>query len=194
MVRSALRTSTTSLHAAIDARFSQMLETGEAGYRNFLAASAAAVFPLEAALCAGEVNRIIPDWPARSRTAALRADLDDLGIDVPTYRCIPRLESEAHCLGVLYVLEGSRLGAKLVARRLSATVDHRARAAMRYLTHGQGCRLWESFLARLESAAATQSSGDHVLAGARMAFARFCAPALTEEDPAMLAAGGSHAG
>ena len=46
-MRSLLRASTVGLHAAVDSRFAPMLDAGEAGYRSFLLASAAAVFPLE---------------------------------------------------------------------------------------------------------------------------------------------------
>ena len=152
-MRALLRASTAGLHAVVDARFAPMLGCGEAGYRSFLLASAAAVFPLEQALLAADVDAILPDWAQRARTAALRADLADLGvIDVPVAPP-PLLAGEARQFGTLYVLEGSRLGAKLLLPELLARGSTRVRAATRYLRHGEGRRLWPSFLAQLESSA-----------------------------------------
>ena len=66
-MRSLLRASTMELHAAVDSRFAPMLDAGEAGYRSFLLASAAAVFPLEQSLLAAGVGALLPDWTRRTR-------------------------------------------------------------------------------------------------------------------------------
>ena len=50
----------------------------------------------------------------------------------------------------------SRLGAKLLVPDLLAGGSTRVRAATRYLRHGEGRRLWQSFLAHLESSQATR--------------------------------------
>src|SRR4029077_10635420 len=55
-MRALLRASTARLHAVVDARFAPMLGSGETGYRSFLLASATAVFPLEQALLAADVD------------------------------------------------------------------------------------------------------------------------------------------
>jgi heme oxygenase (biliverdin-IX-beta and delta-forming) len=172
-MRALLRASTARLHAVVDARFAPMLGSGEAGYRSFLLASAAAVLALEQALLAADVDAILPDWAQRARTAALRADLADLGIiDVPVAPP-PLLAGEARQFGALYVLEGSRLGAKLLLPELLARGSTRVQAATRYLRHGEGRRLWPSFLAQLESSQATRRRPDDAIAGARAAFALF---------------------
>jgi heme oxygenase (biliverdin-IX-beta and delta-forming) len=169
------------LHAVVDARFTPMLGAGETGYRSFLLASATAVFALEQALAA-DMNAILPDWAQRSRTAALRADLADLGVvDVPAAPP-PLLAGEARQFGALYVLEGSRLGAKLLLPELLAHGSSRVRAATRYLRHGEGRRLWPSFLAHLESSEAVRRRPDDAIAGARAAFALF----VTGQPPAGL--------
>ena len=172
-MRALLRASTVGLHAVVDARFAPMLGSGETGYRSFLLASAAAVFPLEQALLAAKVDAILPDWARRSRTAALRADLADFGIiDVPVAPP-PLLAGEGRQFGALYVLEGSRLGAKLLLPELLARGSTRVQAATRYLRHGEGHRLWQSFLAYLESSEAARRCPDDAIAGARAAFALF---------------------
>ena len=173
----------------VDARFAPMLRSGEAGYRSFLLASAAAVFPLEQALLAADVDAVLPDWAQRTRSAALRADLADLGVtDVPVAPP-PLLAGEARQFGALYVLEGSRLGAKLLLPELLARGSARVRAATRYLRHGEGRRLWPSFLAQLESSQATQQCPDDAIAGARAAFALFVTgPAQAGFAPRVVAA------
>jgi heme oxygenase len=120
-IRHLLLSETATDHANVDARFSALIDLGTAGYGEFLRRSAAAICPLEQALLEGKVECILPDWEERSRRAALRADLADFGIADPTLAQRPSLGEEAHQFGVLYVLEGSRLGARVLARRLLAS-------------------------------------------------------------------------
>jgi heme oxygenase (biliverdin-IX-beta and delta-forming) len=174
-MRSLLRAATMGLHAVVDARFAPMLDAGEAGYRSFLLATAAAVFPLEQALLAAGVESLLPDWTRRTRAAALRADLTDLGITDVALATEPPLAGAARMFGALYVLEGSRLGARLLVPDLLAGGSARIRVATRYLRHGEGHRLWQSFLAHLESSRPVRECPDEAIAGARMAFALFIA-------------------
>jgi heme oxygenase (biliverdin-IX-beta and delta-forming) len=172
-IRHLLRSETATDHANVDARFSALIDLGTAGYGEFLRLSAAAICPLEQALLEGKVECILPDWEERSRRAALRADLADFGIADPTLAQRPSLGEEAHQFGVLYVLEGSRLGARVLARRLLASANLPAPCAVRYLRHGEGRPLWQTFLERLESSAAVRRSPTDAIAGARTAFAWF---------------------
>jgi heme oxygenase len=174
-MRALLRGSTAGLHAAVDARFAPMLDCGEAGYRSFLLASAAAVFALEQALLIAGVGSLLPDWTLRTRTAALRADLADLGVTDVALAPPPPLAGTARMFGALYVLEGSRLGAKLLVPDLLAGGSARVRAATRYLRHGEGHGLWQSFLGHLESSQPTRACPAEAIAGARAAFALFVA-------------------
>src|SRR4051812_14754119 len=174
-MRALLRSSTAGLHAAVDARFAPLLDAGEAGYRSFLLASAAAVFPLEQALLAAGGGSLLPDWMRRTRAAALRADLADLGITDVALATAPPLAGAAGMFGALYVLEGSRLGARLLVPDLLAGGSARVRAATRYLRHGDGHRLWQSFLTHLESSQDVRACPGKAIAGARMAFALFIA-------------------
>lgn len=177
-LRDRLKTETAAAHAAVDARFSAVLAEGAAGYARFLSMSAQALLPLEADLEAAGVADLLPDWSRRSRAAALRADLAIFGLSTPATRGEGLREAgEAYLFGVLYVLEGSRLGAKFLARRVAAQADPRVRAAMRYLRHGDGEGLWPSFLRRLEASAAARHAPDRAVAGARAGFHRFGASA-----------------
>jgi heme oxygenase len=149
-----------------------------AGYLEFLLLSAAAVGPIEDALRDAHVERILPDWEDRSRVASLRADLAELGVVTPAIAQPPSLGGEAHQFGVVYVLEGSRLGARVLVRRLLAIPDLQTPRAMRYLRHCEGLPLWQSFVERLESSAAVRRSPEDSIAGAHTAFKWFGARQL----------------
>jgi len=71
------------------------------------------------------------------------------------------------------VLEGSRLGGKLLLLLALASPDPQVRAATHYLGHGSGCDLWNAFLESLEASVVVARSPDDAIAGAREAFALF---------------------
>ncbi len=75
--------------------------------------------------------------------------------------------------GRLYVLEGSRLGGKLLVKRAAESDDPQVRAATHYLGHGAESDFWRGFLERLESSAAVKGSPQRTLLGAREAFGLF---------------------
>src|SRR5262245_33769303 len=94
--RDLLRAATARQHRAVDRRFSPARIASEAGYREFLERSAAAVLPLERALAASGVRYLLSDWDARSRAGVLRRDLADFDIvpqppPLPAY--LPRGEA-----------------------------------------------------------------------------------------------------
>jgi heme oxygenase len=176
-VRLRLKSATAAAHADIDARYAPLMARGEPGYRDFLRATAGALLPLEAALSAASVTRILPDWQQRSRSAALRADMAELGIAGWQPAAAPRVDGEAYQFGVLYVLEGSRLGATVLLRTIHNSEAADGRRATRYLRHGEGLPLWRTFLERLENSHAVKRAPEHAIAGARAAFKLFGATA-----------------
>ncbi|MBS0547117.1 MAG: biliverdin-producing heme oxygenase [Proteobacteria bacterium] len=172
-VRHALRTATADLHSRVDAAFSGPFDRDTEAYADFLQSMARSVLPLERALDAAEVEKVLPDWPARCRSAALKTDLAVFGRLLPAEAPVGRVGGEAWQLGALYVLEGSRLGAKLLLRRVLANPDPVAHRATTYLRHGEEEKLWPSFLARLEASPAVAAAPAEAVAGARAAFAAF---------------------
>jgi heme oxygenase len=180
-IRDILREATAEHHAAVDRRFAPLMAQGTSGYVEFLLASAAAVIPLERALTARGVDRILPGWPGRTREAALRQDLEALEV-LATLGATRRLDEappdiggEAHQFGILYVLEGSRLGGRILARGVHAHPDPHVRSATRYLRHGENDRFWLSFLSALEASQATRCAISDAVAGAQAAFTMFAA-------------------
>ncbi|TWA94461.1 biliverdin-producing heme oxygenase [Bradyrhizobium stylosanthis] len=169
-LRERLRDATSAAHRELDAQLSAFDLTVFSGYRRFLQASAAALLPLEAALVDAGVARMFPDWPERSRSAAIAADLGRLGSAMPwAVRVSPLTQSGV--LGTMYVLEGSRLGAKFLLKTVADSADPRVGEATAYLSHGTGKRLWQSFLSKLADDGSCDE--DEAIEAARLAFAAF---------------------
>jgi heme oxygenase len=171
-LRHRLKEATAAAHQDLDAQFATFDLTACKGYRRFLEASAAALLPLEAALERAGVARLFPDWPERSRRDAITADLARLGGTVRPMEEVTPLSRNA-VFGTMYVLEGSRLGARYLLRRIAASDDPLLAEARAYLGHGAGRPLWPSFLARLEREPVTGDDEAEAIAGARQAFAMF---------------------
>ena len=169
-LRERLREATSAAHRDLDAQLSAFDLTSLAGYRRFLQASAAALLPLESALVAAGVEQIFPDWLERSCSDAIAADLWRLGSSVPRTVSVPPL-THSGVLGTMYVLEGSRLGAKFLLKSVADAADPCLCEATQYLSHGAGKRLWQSFLAKL--ATEEPRDEDEVIEAARTAFVAF---------------------
>lgn len=167
--RDRLRAATAESHAALDAVVSGWRIETPSGYGAFLSASAAALTPLEVALERAGVTDWLPDWPRRTRRAALARDLAALGLAPPPCRAafVPSRDFGA---GLLYVLEGSRLGARFLARQARASLDD---PPLAYLTHGHDEDLWRSFLAWLEAIPKVGFWTDAAEEGARYGFRCF---------------------
>jgi heme oxygenase len=178
-IRTLLRQSTISLHAALDHQVTSLLAGGEPGYVAFLRGSAAAVFPIEKALETARIASSLPDWEQRSRRRALSLDLAVFERTPESTLSFSNVHSDAFGFGVLYVLEGSRLGATSLARRMSRHPSRRIRMATRYLNHGAGQRLWPRFLEYLETARSVRLATHDALAGAQSAFTTFAAAYAT---------------
>jgi heme oxygenase len=170
-----LRAATIDLHAAVDARFSRGWNRDAKGYAAFLVALARVVIPLERALETAGVAKLLPDWADRRRSDALAEDLASLDEPLSPIHVEP-LAGEAQMFGALYVLEGSRLGGKLLLKRALEHPDERVRAATRYLSHGADRNLWPSFVQRLDASAAVAEAPDDAVAAARWAFMLFGVP------------------
>jgi heme oxygenase len=161
-LHAALRAATAALHDAVEARFAGFDLSRRGPYGDFLRGQAAGILPVEAALDAAGIARILPDWPRRARTAALLADLAALGREPPAVPP-PRFAPGGEALGAAYVLEGSRLGAALLLRQVGPGLPDA------FLRHGAHGGLWRSFLARLAPAPDRAA----VIRGARQAFGHF---------------------
>lgn len=142
-IRKYLREATVEQHRRLDALAGGMRLDLASGYGAFLIAQADAMLPVERALNDAGIARLLPDWPQRCRADALLQDLRELRL-VPQPVRAPAFGCDAALWGAAYVLEGSRLGARFLLAR--------AKGPTRFLRHGDGMRLWPSFLSQLEAA------------------------------------------
>lgn len=170
--RKLLRERTSALHEDVDAAFSRFDIATHGGYRELLIAHARVVPGLEARLDAWSDS--LPDWPARRRAALLLADLASMGTDACPVDLspMPAIPSSEAAFGVAYVLEGSRLGGKVLARRLP---DEFPRA---YLAASQSSQSWPSLMRQLNRSVRTTSQQEAALAAAESAFLAFREAAL----------------
>lgn len=173
---SRLRAATVESHAAVDAAFSAYDISESCSYREFLKAHAAALIPLERMLSNSAVD--LPNW--NPRAPLLEADLLILRSPPPTPAPIFGDFSGAMLHGVLYVLEGSRLGGRVLSQRVGAGLPKAYLCAV----HAKG--EWRSYLAVLDAAANVGSPSwlAGAVTGANFAFDQFLrAAAGTKVDP-----------
>ena len=150
--RFALRDRTAATHAALDRRVGE-LDTIER-YARYLRGMYGFREPIETALA--EIT--LPDWFAGWRpiavAATILADLADLGdaAGATPPAALPQMRDPSSLLGVLYVLEGASLGARLLygrARELGMSDRYGAR---HLALQAQSAESWRRFLALLGSA------------------------------------------
>jgi heme oxygenase len=168
-----LQQATGSDHARLDGLVSGLDFANEANYRRFLTSTHAALAGLEQQLERSNVSGLLQDWAQRRRRFALAEDLGALGADAGQPMQGPskgKLTSD-EMLGTLYVLEGSRLGATVLAARAADSSSAAVRDNVRYLTHGRDGRFWRSFLSLLADASAVDTQP--MIASAHAAFAIF---------------------
>lgn len=125
-VRAALRAATRAAHARLDAHPTMLrLLAGESGidrYGHLLRHYASLYAVLEDALDrAGERLPTGFDWPSRRKLPWLEDDLRVLGIDRPdgrSWAALSAIEHAAATIGMIYTIEGSTLGGRVIGDRL----------------------------------------------------------------------------
>jgi heme oxygenase len=167
--RLAIRAGTADDHARLDGLFERFDLGDRDDYGRFLAAHARALPAVEQALDAAGADALIPDWADRRRSALIAADLTALGIAPPPVASFPPLAGDAECWGTAYVVEGSRLGGALLARRVAAGLPRA------YLGAAQPKGAWARFVAAMDAALATDDEVARATAAARNTFSLFAA-------------------
>lgn len=162
---SLLRTATAAAHDSVDSAFAGYDFADPSEYRAMLLAHARALPTAEA--------RAAQIWCAlRRRTPLLAADLAALGasVDLPIETASG---GEAAAWGALYVVEGSRLGGGILAKRVGAGLPHAYLSAV----HQPG--EWRTIRTAIDTAAAPQDEAWHaaMIAGALDTFALYEAAA-----------------
>ncbi len=123
--------------------------------------------PVEAALDRAGAARLLPEWPQRRGAALLREDGARMRDGAPV-----AFRSEAEVWGALYVLEGSRLGARLMARTAGGRSS--------FLKAAAADGFWPEFLSRLRDAHERLMDPEGMERGAKAAFAAFLTPPVQQ--------------
>jgi len=160
-----LRAETAEAHAEVDRLFGRFDLTTAAGYAAMLTAHAVALMPVEDWLDR-HAAPTVADWPERRRGGALRSDLAALGYQVPVGEAFHGTSAPAALAGILYVLEGSRFGGRVIARSLPPSLPHA------YLAPAVAPS-WPAFVGWLDSVVADAASRAEAARAARAVFTRF---------------------
>lgn len=180
-MRNLLRRECRTLHDRVDEAFSRFSLSDDSGIERFLAAQAGALRPIECSLEAGSehsIRRLLPDWSERRRAYLL----DGLDANAPE-QPFPPFHTASRIFGAAYVLEGSRLGARVLLRRVVPRDTEAVRLVTAFLSHGIEGRLWPSFLATLDTFAG-EIEAEECVSAAKAAFAVFEASAISADEEA----------
>jgi heme oxygenase (biliverdin-IX-beta and delta-forming) len=171
-LRNALRAGTAEYHAVVDSLFGRFDMSDRRQYGTFLTAHARALSTVETALEHGGIERLVPDWADRRRAAMLSADLHALDLPAPPLLPFAGFSSEDALWGAAYVLEGSKLGGAMLAKRVPAHFPST------YLAFQGPKGAMKAFMDRLDENSAVDQS--RAIAAARTVFAAFRAAAELE--------------
>lgn len=147
--RTALKEATASAHAALDALVGSF--TSVADYRRYLSGIAAFRLPVEAWLSSAPLPPAFAGWQPGLVRDELKADLADLEAPEPTV-ARPFMPPDGDgIVGLLYVLEGSSLGARLLAKRAEALGFSGDFGAKHLFSQARNFSNWRAFLERMEN-------------------------------------------
>ena len=117
--RFALKAATDDVHRELDGRLSKLNLSSRADYCRFLQIQARAVPAIEQALTAGGLDDLVRGWSDSRRAPSLESDLAKLGESMPPAAKAPTINSVPELLGTAYVLEGSRLGGRVLQKQIA---------------------------------------------------------------------------
>ncbi len=149
--RATLRARTSPAHEALDKMIGPF--DSPASYRRYLQGMAAFRAAVEATLFMADWPAALSDWQNERLSPLIAQDLDDLDLAVPTFSApsFGGLNTE-DLLGMLYVLEGSALGARLLYKRAQALGYGETFGARHLAVQSRQSGRWGVFLKLLEDA------------------------------------------
>lgn len=119
-IRFALKAATDDVHRELDERLSRLNLAKANDYRLFLGYHARTIPSIERSLASAGLGSLVEGWSDHRRSAAIKADIQALGEPMPAAAPHPELSGVAELLGTAYVLEGSRLGGRVLLPRVGA--------------------------------------------------------------------------
>lgn len=169
-LRAVLRSETAAIHRQLD----QLVDERQwfddrAGYGRWLSGMCAFHDGIERAL-----SRYAPATSDRSaRCERLALDLADIGFDIapPRPAARPEIRDGVDALGVRYVVEGARLGARVLLRR-AAQLGCNESFGARYLSaEAASLEDWHAILAALDGVTLDEASISRAVAASTRTFA-----------------------
>lgn len=122
------------------------------------------------------LQHIVPDLDERAKKHFLEQDLELLGISKrtdskPLSASISDI-STGFALGIMYVVEGSSLGGRVIYKNINTALGHNAEKGARYFAGygGQTGSHWKKFLDTLMQYEAENECSKEIIAGAEYAF------------------------
>ena len=172
--RFALRAATNELHSKLDESLSR-LDLGEVdGYRRFLRFHGRTVPPIEDALAGGGIGSLLPEWDRSRRTPSIVADLSALDEPMPAPVDQPSPRSVAELLGMAYVLEGSRLGGRILRNRVGKDLP------ISFLAQSGTMTVWPALIAVLDRHLDSELMITEAATAARSCFSSFLSATAKE--------------
>ncbi|KZN47709.1 hypothetical protein N476_23180 [Pseudoalteromonas luteoviolacea H33] len=169
---SKLRASTSSVHDQLDKKImAQSPFESKANYGLFLRYQYYLMNYVTVLYSNPQIAQIIPDLQDRDRCEQLIQDFQDLGMTQPQplTTLSPLDASLFESLGWLYVIEGSKLGAALLAKETEKLGLHSEFGA-RFLAGSNRGSNWRQFMQGIEDAPLNESQEHAMLEGAQAAF------------------------
>lgn len=151
--RFALKRATNEAHDRVEGvvRDAGMFETRE-GFQRYLAAAFEMRARFERLLDLNHAARVWADYPSRKIADLVAQDIADLdGVAVPPETTGTKTCSAGELLGVMYVLEGSSLGARILVKsvaEMGLTANFGARHLFR---QAEDRGAWRSFIAAMDA-------------------------------------------
>ena len=144
-------------------------------YRLYLELMSRVIYDVEHSLFP-EMTDLLPDIDQRRKSGLIADDLEvldsrnvhtELPLQAAGYKYTP-----AFAMGIMYVIEGSTLGGRVIAKNIKKVLMlDETRGAKYFNGYGdQTGPLWKSFQETLSNYEAANNSGEDIIAGAEFAF------------------------
>ncbi|KFA30919.1 biliverdin-producing heme oxygenase [Xanthomonas vasicola] len=183
----ALRHATQDAHRLVEAvPLMQALGQGQidsAAYAQILRRHHGLLAGFEAQLSDWLTTLVDNGWHYRRRVPALREDLRALGQQPDLPVALPSVADDAARWGMLYVIEGSQLGGRMIARSVRKQQPALAGALRYFELADDDPAGWRRFQAALDRRLDTPSARDAAIDGAQAMFAHFHTCLAAEPHP-----------
>jgi heme oxygenase (biliverdin-IX-beta and delta-forming) len=122
-----IRSATAVEHKKLEDRLFPFLNNIQSNeqYAQLLNAFYGYIFPVQEKIAAFIDHSVVPDMNERRNAAYIAADLETLNLPLAGSfaETLPDIHDHASAMGALYVLEGSTLGGKIIAKTISEKIE-----------------------------------------------------------------------